>query len=430
MQKTLFVTHWPGGGVWGLAQLVQAAYTEEVTGMRMADLSDLHISSSIGSLAANALLVPSDVNPSVPKFQANDLIDPFKECAAQMFGPDGIKAHYTHAVKRDLAKLIKGENGGLLRGGIARFLSSPKQAIHKPHHLMGIFLENYLGDIPMDDLLKSSIVYAHNMDRVERVCFASLKQDRFDSDAWDAEIIPNHGSHHRLRDIIMATTAAPTVFGSVEIDGKNYLDLDHQHSPNGALTLAIESLRPHSAPTPILSAYGPPKPSVKMLKITCGKESELRWDSALYNQQGPLAMMQDLNRMTARDQQNIDHRLLRKMIGPDNITWIGTDMSELPDCETDQSPSPSLFNGNRSNLEKIQDRARTYAAMQHDAIMRYADTVTETRASEGSVDALTAFAPAANCNEPRQTDNQDQAEPLPTQPQRWGLGRLLRRAPR
>ena len=392
MQKTLFVTHWPGGGVWGLAQLVQAAYTEEQTGMRMCELSDLHISSSIGAVAGNGLLIPSDTNPSLPKFKANDLIEPFKDCAAQMFGPDGIQAHYTHTVKHDLAKMIKGERGGLLRSGIARFLSSPKNSIHKPHDLLGIFLANYIGDMRMNQLIGSSITLAHHMETTSRVCFANLTPDTFDMAQWDHDILPNHGAETRVADAVMASTAAPTVFNSHAIGDNHYVDFDKFYSPLSVIETAQECIK---APHPQLTFQKTP---TKMLKMSCGLMFDATWDHAEHANHGPLAMYSDMLTAIAVDQQRQDHARLKKHLGKDGLVVVGSEISSLA-RETETMPSTGAFNGNYSNLRKIEDFAHREIVVQREKIMRYAEMVTETRAREGKIDPLGAFdGVAANKN--------------------------------
>ena len=62
-------------------------------------------------------------------------------------------------------------------------------------------------------------------------------------------------------------------------------------------------------------------------------------------------------------------------------------------------PSTGAFNGNYSNLRKIEDFAHREIVVQREKIMRYAEMVTETRAREGKIDPLGAFdGVAANKN--------------------------------
>lgn len=418
MQKTLFVTHWSGGGVWGLKQLVQAAYIEDQTGMRMADLSDLHISSSIGALAANVLLVRDAQDPSKPKFRANELIEPFQECAEQLFGKDGIQQHYIANVQHDLRKTLQCGDSRVHRLA-SRVLSDRTGKLHKPHHILGGFLNNYLGDLTMDDLMKSSITQLHHMDKTTRSCFMALKPDIFDIDKWADHVLPNHGSNVALKDVIMATTAAPTVFNRYEVDGRHYVDLDHMYSPLVPVELAMLCMRSR----PMGFAFqgddvAPQGNKVHLTKISCGMTHNKKWDQSAYQNHGPLMMMRDLNHNAAIDQQRIDHEMFKLRYGAGNLFSIGADVSHLG-TETEDLPSGSPFDGNRSNMRKIIGFAERAVVQQRDQIMRHAEFVVETRARENRVDPLAAFG-AAN-------GNVKQADVAPTVKGVGFLGGLRRR---
>lgn len=396
MNKTLFVTHFPGGGVWGLKQLVQAEYIEEQTGLSMSDLSDVHISSSIGAVPSNGLLVPHPNDPSRPKFKARDLIKPFKACAEQIFGPDGIDVHYQENVKHDLRHTMECGSSRVNRMA-ARILPDRTGKLHKPHDLLGGFLNNYLGDAKVSDLIKSSITQVHHMDAVRRSCFSTLKSDLFDADLWPEFVIANHGGDVAIADAVMATTAAPTVFNRYEIDGKHYVDFDHIYTPNAAVQSLMHCLRNKPRGFAFSDTDGTDiKPRVKILRMSCGVLSDVIWDQAVYQNQGPLAMMKDLNGMTSLDQQRTDHGLLQLQYGRDCITTIGASVPQEA-LETETTPSSSIFDGNRSNLNKIEGLARAYIETQRERIMRYADMVTETRARENVMDPTSAFG-VANVN--------------------------------
>lgn len=398
MKKTLFVTHWSGGGVWGLKQIIQAAYMEDVTGVRMADLADLHISSSIGSVPANALLVPNPDNAGQPKFKAGDLIEPFKDCASQIFGRDGIHKHYIENTQHDIRQTLSCGDQRILRLA-SRVLPDRTGRLHKPHELLANFIHNYIGDFPMGHLMKSSIVQAHHMETRGRACFMALKPDMFDDSVWDHGLVCRHGDGNMsVKDVVMATTAAPTVFNAYKIGGQSFVDFDHIYSPLAVLQGALECL--HEKPNGLVVGpqhISPFTPQVRMLRMMCGNQAKLAWDATAYANHGPLAMIQDFHASESQDQQKVDYAIMRRQFGAGNIVSIGADLSHL-DTETPDMPSSSIFNGNRSNLRKIEDFAWKYARSQRDAMLRYADMVTETRARENIVDPSTAFGGVANSN--------------------------------
>lgn len=403
MNKTLFVTEWPGGGVWALNQLVMAEYFEDQTGVSITDISDLNISSSAGSIISLGLLIPDEKDPSKPKFKPGDLIEPFKDCAAQMFGPDGISSHYTHTVKHDLANLITA-SPGKIKKGLARFLRNPKVSIHKPHHVLGEFLDRCVGDVPLSALRGSCIVQAHHMENMQRASFTHLKSDVFAPDAWDDDILPNHAENNGdtllVRDAIMATTAAPTVFNSYAIGDRHYVDFDRHYSALAPLTLALACLRVQ--PQGFAYTDGITMTSardVRLLKMTCGTQFNRQWDPVAYADKGPLCMLSEMTMAVAIDQQKQDHAILKQQLGAKNITTLGPELSAL-DEETETLPSGNAFDGNRSNLTKIEDFARKTAEYQRETMMRYADMAIEIRAKESGIDPLSAFGSIANNNNP------------------------------
>jgi hypothetical protein len=388
--KTLFVTHWPGGGVWGLKQLVQAAYIEEQTGMTMADLSDVNISSSIGSVPGNVLLIPDPKQPNKPKFQANEIIEPFKKCAAELFGPDGIDSHYIQTTKHDLGNILSA-TPGFTKAALARFLRAPGKTIHKPHHLLEEFLTSYMGNTKMDELLKSSITYAHHMQSSSRVCFANLDTTLFDPQNWNHSILPNHGNNHKVTDVIMASTAAPTVFNAHCIQGNQYVDFDTLYSPLAAIDRVLQCLKPIDQDSQFNNPYEQRlNTKIIMLKVSCGMRENQSWDPIEYANQGPLAMERDLISNMGVDQQRIDHETLKERFGAKNILCLGRDVSDL-DEETEMSPSSSPFDGNYSNLDKLEDLSRQHITSQRDSILMYADHVTQTRAKDTICDPTSAF---------------------------------------
>ncbi|PCH99188.1 MAG: hypothetical protein COB76_06200 [Alphaproteobacteria bacterium] len=398
MKKTLFVTHWPGGGVWGLNQLIRAEYMEEQTGMRMADLSDIHISSSIGALPANVLLIPSEKDPSIPQFKAGDLIAPFKKCAALVFGGDGVENHHEQNVQHDLRHMLGAHDGRLARG-MSRLLSDRTGNLHKNHNVFGKFLDSYVGDVKLENLMKSSITQAHHMETVSRACFTVLKDDLFDKNEWSDAVIANHGDLISVKDAIMATTAAPTMFDSYDIGGNHYVDFDHAYSPLAVLQLALKCLKKDPEPMNFLGQNHAKATDVHFLKIASSGHRDTVWDPVEYSNQGPLRMEKDLVTNAGLDQQKIDNATMEMMLGRENITFLSADSSAL-ESETHDLPSADIFNGNKSNLNKIERFARKHAKTQREEMMRYAEVVVETRSKEKTSDPLSAFRLAANENDP------------------------------
>lgn len=386
--KTIFATEWTGGGVWGLYQIVQARYIEKITGMRMVDLTDMHISHSIGSVPANALLVPDTADTSKPQCRAEDIISPFITCAAEIFGKNSVLEHRAQGVKHDLHHAMKDSGQRLL----SKIFPDLTGKLHKNHGILGDFITDHVGTIKMNKLMKSSCVIAHEMNRISRACFMTLKPDLFDENLWDNDVIRNMGDNVSVKDAIMASTAAPTIFGAHKVMDGDFVDFDPVFTALPVIEMAMDMAEAKTR------RENAPDIRVKMLQITCATTDEKTGNPAAYNRQGPLGMMADLIAGMGLDVQKVEARRLKRLIGEENVTTLGTSMTTLSNTEQATLPSNDIFNGNLSNLHKIIAFAEKSVVKEHDKIMAYAEDVVETRHRESMSDPTAAFGIVANEN--------------------------------
>lgn len=165
-----------GGGVKGIAELVVLAEIEERTGKSISELFHIITGTSVGGLIAGLLTIPKESGSSIPKYSAKEALEIFKEAAPQIF-PD---EHF----------------------GIVKQIFTHKHS-QKP-------LEKILDD------------HAGGMRLSEATSRLMIPVTNLNTDGQEVEVFDSHNlfgtsghSDPSLKDVLLATTAAPTYFKAV-----------------------------------------------------------------------------------------------------------------------------------------------------------------------------------------------------------------------
>lgn len=165
-----------GGGVKGIAELVVLAEIEERTGKSISELFPIITGTSVGGLIAGLLTIPKESGSNIPKYSAKEALDIFKEAVPQIF-PDellsGVKLVFTH-----------------------KYSQKPLEKI----------LDDHLEDMRLSEATSRLMIPVTNLNTDER------EVEVFDSHNLFG--ISGH-SDLSLKDVLLATTAAPTYFKAV-----------------------------------------------------------------------------------------------------------------------------------------------------------------------------------------------------------------------
>ncbi|MFP3013135.1 MAG: patatin-like phospholipase family protein [Rickettsia sp.] len=165
-----------GGGVKGIAELVVLAEIEERTGKSITELFPIITGTSVGGLIAGLLTIPKESGSSIPKYSVTEALEIFKEAAPQIF-PDeyfsGVKQVFTH-----------------------KYSQKPLEKI----------LDEHLGGMRLSEATSRLMIPVTNLNTDER------EVEVFDS--YNLFGTSGH-SDPSLKDVLLATTAAPTYFKAV-----------------------------------------------------------------------------------------------------------------------------------------------------------------------------------------------------------------------
>lgn len=165
-----------GGGVKGIAELVVLAEIEERTGKSITELFPIITGTSVGGLIAGLLTIPKESGSSIAKYSAKEALEIFKEAAPQIF-PDellsGVKQVFTH-----------------------KYSQKPLEKI----------LDEHLGGMRLSDATSRLMIPVTNLNTDER-----------EVEVFDSHNLFGTSGHSdpSLKDVLLATTAAPTYFKAV-----------------------------------------------------------------------------------------------------------------------------------------------------------------------------------------------------------------------
>ncbi|HNQ91736.1 MAG TPA: patatin-like phospholipase family protein [Alphaproteobacteria bacterium] len=208
-----------GGGMRGLIPAHFMQKIEEMTGLHMADMVDVFMGPSTGSILNAALNIPNPHDPTRPKFRARHMVRFYEREGLHIFPRDSFRSFRSMIHDFNNRTMRIGQLGDLLKHG------------HYEHANLGRSLRALYGRSKLSDSLKSLIIPVYNIEGhdltprqensdtpqtpVHQVnTFLNegghavwLKNIRFD-DALDLDPVPVVD----MFDAVMASTAAPTYF--------------------------------------------------------------------------------------------------------------------------------------------------------------------------------------------------------------------------
>lgn len=161
-----------GGGVKGIAELVVLAEIEERTGKSISELFPIITGTSVGGLIGALLTIPKELGSNIAKYSAKDALEIFIDAAPKIFEYhwyDGIKQIFTHKHSQGPLKEI---------------------------------LDHHLSELRLDDTTSRLIIPVTDL--------ASKDKEIKIFDSQD-----DYSPHIRVKDVLLATTAAPTYFKPV-----------------------------------------------------------------------------------------------------------------------------------------------------------------------------------------------------------------------
>ena len=174
-----------GGGVKGIAELVVLAEIEERTGKSISELFPIITGTSVGGLVAALLTIPKEYGSKEPKYSSKEALEIFKGVAPKIF-----EKHWYSGIKQ----VVK-----------HKYSNEALQAI----------LERELGNNRLSNSTSRLIIPV-----------TDLESENRETKLFDSR--DSYSSHIKTKDVLLATTAAPTYFKAVS----NREDIKHYTHSN------------------------------------------------------------------------------------------------------------------------------------------------------------------------------------------------------
>jgi hypothetical protein len=359
MIKTITVFDWPGGGTWGLHQLVFAHFIEELSGLPIAELTDVNYGRSVGAVGATSSLIRDVDDVTKPKFTMGSIIQTFYEVANDIFGDTDIRDHQARAVEHDLRRFHEHEQK-------RRLFRDNTGNMHLDHSKLSAALEGCYNDTKFEDLLKSTVVLSQHFQSRVTYAHTHLDSGLFDANKWS--VMQNLGNQTRVVDAVMCSTAAPTVFDSYSYDeGHNhYVDGAGSYGPTDLL-LNLQKM--HDGPV-----------KFNVITLGTGNVSCSKRDPREYSDSGFLRMGQGLNDSINYEMMHRDYERMKAMFDGVRHTTFDTDLSNVQKNGEKYEYTP--FAGTVTDLDFIIETAVASARSQHDQMMQTIEDICETRIRE------------------------------------------------
>jgi len=248
-QKPIRILSIDGGGMRGIVPATFLERMEELSGKRIADLFDIAVGTSTGSILAVGLHVP-DENQR-PKYSATDFVNMYKDLGSSIFHED-----------RSILKFLD---------GISRPTYDPK-SYEK-------ILEDYFGDTTISQLLSEVVVPSIELENMDMHIFSKKKG------------VLSDANNFHVKHIIRAATAAPTYFPAACVSSldksTNGTFVDAGVSTNNPAMLAIteSDLFMNNRPCVFVS-LGTGAITKPIDAIKAKKWGEIEWLHAIFDLQG------------------------------------------------------------------------------------------------------------------------------------------------
>ena len=233
-EKTIVVLFNYGGGMRGLVPAYIMSKIEEMTGLRMAEMVDIFAGPSTGAILNAALNVPSDHDPTKPKFKARHMVRFYEREGIKIFPPDRF---------RDFRGFVHDFNNRTMRLGQLQNLF--RHGHYNPAYLSKCLHDLY-GETRLDQSLSSLIIPVYNIDG-EQLSLVEEAGETEDTPVHTQNNFIDGGGHAvwlkniqqrrnrkktpkvRLHDAILASSAAPTYFPCHHFEVGNLRNTQTKH---------------------------------------------------------------------------------------------------------------------------------------------------------------------------------------------------------
>ncbi len=201
----------------GLVPAVLMSKIEEATGLRMTDMVDVFAGPSTGAILNAALNIPSESDPSQPKFKARHMVKFYKREGQKIFPRDRF---------RDFRGFIHDFNNRTMK--IEQLNALFRHGHYDPSYLSKCLYDLY-GETPMSKSLRNLVVPVYNIDGDQLPLAREPGEDGSMPVHTKNNFVDGGGHalwlksmHHnvqnpqqtkvKMHDAILGTTAAPTYF--------------------------------------------------------------------------------------------------------------------------------------------------------------------------------------------------------------------------
>ena len=239
-----------GGGMRGIIPATFLEKLENLTGKGIADLFDIAVGTSTGSILSVGLNVPDQEKSDRPRYSALDFVNMYLDLGSKIFYED--------------KKLFK-------------FLDGITHPTYDPSEYEKI-LSDYFGECTMADLLSEVAVPSIELEDMRMHVFSKAK-------AKESESL-----NFAIRHVIRAATAAPTYFPSAKVSSVNnsfngtFLDAGVSTNNPGMLALAETSTISEDRPCIFVSmGTGQIKKPLDVIKAS--NWGELEWIKSIFDLQ-------------------------------------------------------------------------------------------------------------------------------------------------
>ena len=284
-----------GGGMRGLIPAHFMQRIEETTGLHMADMVDIFMGPSTGSILNSALNIPNPHDPTKPKFRARHMVRFYEREGGHIFPRDSFRAIRSMIHDFNNRTIQIEQLGNLVKHG------------HYEHASLGRSLRGLYGRHKISDSLKSLIIPIYNIEGTATHNNSSparphrgnpflnegghamwLKNLKF-----DGCINPPPCPEVDVFDAVMGSTAAPTYFPCHSFPIKKTPD-----SPTGSVAAIDGSVfdNPCISYMGALRAHLPPDRPLIMIVLGTGY-SNMSIASDQWNRYGALGVVDPKNDM-------------------------------------------------------------------------------------------------------------------------------------
>ena len=250
LTKHIVLQFYAGGGVNGLSQIMMAEASEKLSGVMLRDVVDITAAGSVGNFTALTSL-QKRINPDISVF--TPLRETFKTVAKETMCGTKRQEQLVNGVTHDIYHALNAVASPFvdtMKSGIwGRFTQSVKNAtacavlkdrtgaIHLDPTLLSDMVTQSFGDMSLNDLKSPYISYALDKNKADFLCFSNLQavETPFLTSGWSDAILTDKGGDYKLRDVVLSSIAAPTLFESHEAGGDHFIDCASFQSPLGVV---------------------------------------------------------------------------------------------------------------------------------------------------------------------------------------------------